>query len=186
MPLDTEIEMSPASGLAQVELVPIRKDFLHGQRVFLDYSTMEDATEAELPKPKLGSPPIIKIPIDLKDEKILSDEFKTLYEKFKEILISSDLQQYYTVVRDLRDIINKQILFLSASNERKSGRIVDQDGKAGTLEGQELIKQISTKLGGDLSSLLNQPSVGLPNIGVVLYGIFAKLQPGFSQRLLPR
>ena len=114
MPLDTEIEMSPASGLAQVELVPKRKAFLHGQRVFLDYSTMEDATEAELPKPKLGSPPITKIPIDPKDEKILSDEFKTLYEKFKEIPISSDLRPYYGVVRDLRDIINKPIRFLSA------------------------------------------------------------------------
>ena len=51
MPLDTEIEMSPASGLAQVELVPIRKDFLRGQGVFLDYSTMEDATEAGFQNP---------------------------------------------------------------------------------------------------------------------------------------
>ena len=49
---------------------------------------------------------------------------------------------------------------LYASNEWKSGRIVDQDGKAGTPEGQELIKQIAIKLGGDLSSLLNQPPVG--------------------------
>ena len=160
MPLDTEIEMSPASGLAQVELVPKRKAFLHGQRVFLDYSTMEDATEAELPKPKLGSPPITKIPIDPKDEKILSDEFKTLYEQFKEIPISSDLRQYCRVVRDLRDVINKPIRFLSTLNELKSGRIVDQNGKTGTPEGQEIIKQIAIKLGGDLSSLLNQPPVG--------------------------
>jgi len=160
MPLDTRIEMSPASGLAQIELVPIRTDLPRGQGVFLDYSTMEDVTEAALPKPKLGSPPITKIPIDPKDEKILSDEFKALYEQFKEIPISSDLRQYYRVVRDLRDIINKPIPFLSASNERKSGRIVDQDGNAGTPKGQELIKQIATKLGGDLSSLLNQPFVG--------------------------
>ena len=86
MPLDTEIEMSPASGLAQVELVPKRKAFLHGQRVFLDYSTMEDATEAERPKPKLGSPPITKIPIDPKDEKILAEKAADLLDEIRKYI----------------------------------------------------------------------------------------------------
>jgi hypothetical protein len=72
MPLDTKVWMSPASGLAQVEFVPIDRDFLRGHRVFLDYSTMEDVTNAELPRPKLGSPPITNMLVDPTDSKILA------------------------------------------------------------------------------------------------------------------
>jgi hypothetical protein len=160
MPLDTEIEMSPASGLAQVELVPLQKDFLRGQRVSLDYDTMEDAIEADLPKPKLGSPPLTKILNDPEDKKILSAEFKALCEKFKTTPISRDLGPYCNVVQALRDAIRQPIRFLSSSNEWTSGRIVDQDGKAGTHAGQGLIQHIGVKLGNDLRELLKQPLVG--------------------------
>jgi hypothetical protein len=160
MPLDMQIEMSPANGLAQVELVPMRKDFLRGQRVFLDYDTMEDAREEELPKPKLGSPPLTKIFNDPEDRKILSDEFKAVCEKFKTTYISRDLGPYCGVVKTLRDAIRQPIRFLSSSKEWTSGRIVDQDGQAGTPKGQELIKQILAKLGSDLRELLNPPLMG--------------------------
>jgi hypothetical protein len=159
MPLDTHIEMSPASGLAQVELVPIKKDFLRGQRVFLDYSLMEDATETDLPKPKLGFPPLTKILVDPDDRNLLS-EVKTSWDKFREIHIGGDLQQYCEVVKELKEAVTKSISFLSASNRRIRGRIVDQDGKAGTSQGQELIKHISAKLGKDLRALLDQLHVG--------------------------
>src|SRR5215831_892871 len=56
--------------------------------------------------------------------------------------------------------VRQPIRFLSSSKEWTSGRIVDQDGKAGTPKGQELIKQILAKLGSDLRELLNQPLVG--------------------------
>jgi hypothetical protein len=49
--------------------------------------------------------------------------------------------------------------FPSVSNRWVSGRIVDQDGRAGTPQGQELIKQISAKLGRDLRDLLDRPFV---------------------------
>jgi hypothetical protein len=160
MPLDIQIEMSPASGLAQVELVPMRKDFLRGQRVFLDYDTMGDVREEDLPKPKLGSPPLTKILNDPEDRKILSDDFKAVCERFKTTYISRDLGPYCRVVKALRDAIRQPTRFLSSSKEWTSGRIVDQDGKAATPEGQELIKQILAKLGSDLSDLLNQPLVG--------------------------
>lgn len=167
MPLNTEIEMSPASGLAQVELVPIQRDFLHGQKVFLDYSTMADATEADLPKPKLGSPLLTKILSDPEDRKIVSDEFKELCEKFKTTHIKHrirrgiwDLDPYCTVVTALRDSIKQPIPLRSTSNERTHGSIVDQDGKASTHGGQELIQHIGAKLGSDLRELLNQPLVG--------------------------
>src|SRR5712692_7900942 len=159
MPLDTHIEMSPASGLAQIELVPIKTDFLRGQRVFLDYSLMEDATEADLPKPKLGFPPLMKILVDPEDRRILS-VVKTAWDRFRGIHISGDLHQYCKIVGELKVVVTAQISFRSASNRWISGRIVDQDGKAGTPQGQELIKHISAKLGRDLGALLKQPLVG--------------------------
>jgi hypothetical protein len=70
MPLETKVWMSPASGLAQVEFVPIDRDFLQGHRVFLDYLAMEDVAETELPKPRLASPPIRNIPVDPADSVI--------------------------------------------------------------------------------------------------------------------
>ena len=167
MPLDIQIEISPARGLAQVELVPMRKDFLRGQRVFLDYDTMEDTKETDLPKLKLGSPPLTKILNDPEDGKILSDEFKAICEKFRTMYISQDLGPYCSAVKALRDAIRQPTRFLSSSKEWISGRIVDQDGKTGTSKGQELIKQTLAKLGSDLSDLLNQPLVLLnqPPVG---------------------
>jgi hypothetical protein len=82
MPLDAKVWMSPASGLAQVEFVPIDRDFLRGHRVFLDYSTMEEVANAELPKPKLGSPPITNMLVDPADSKILSENFEMVCENF--------------------------------------------------------------------------------------------------------
>jgi len=122
-------------------------------------SRMEDATEADLPKPKLGFPPLTEIPVDPEDSKILST-VRTLWDEFKTIHISGDLRQYCRVVGELKKAVNKPSPFRSSSNRWMSGRIVDQDGTAGTPQGQELIKHISAKLGRDLRELLNQPLVG--------------------------
>ncbi len=86
MPMNTHVWMYPASGLARVEFVPIDRDFLWGHRVFLDYSTMEEVTAAELPKPKRGYPPITNMSVDPsvdpEDFKILSHHFKMVCENF--------------------------------------------------------------------------------------------------------
>lgn len=159
MPLDTYIEMSPASGLAQVELVPLYRDFLRGQRVFLDYSRMEDATEADLPKPKLGFPPLAKIRVAPEDHKIWS-EVRMVWDEFMAIDISGDLREYCRIVVELKEAVKKQGRFLSESNMWISGRIVDQDGNAEKPLGQELIRDISAKLGRDLRELPHQPLIG--------------------------
>jgi hypothetical protein len=62
---------------------------------------------------------------------------------------------------ELKDAVNQPTRFLSPSNRWISGRIVDQDGKAGTLQGQELIRQISVKLDTDLRALLAPPFLGV-------------------------
>jgi hypothetical protein len=120
---------------------------------------MEDATEADLPKPKLGFPPLAKILVDPEDRKILSD-VRASWDKFRGVHISGDLRQYCRVVGELKETVNKPIRFLSVSNRWISGRIVDQDGKAGTPQGQELIGQISAELGRALRELLDQPLLG--------------------------
>jgi len=159
MPLDTHIAMSPASGLAQIELVPIQTDFLRGQRVFLDYALMEDATEAELPKPQLGFPPLMKIQVDPEDRRLLS-VVKTAWDTFRDIHIRGELHQYCTAVGELKAIVTPQLSFPSAANRVTRGRIVDQDGQAGTPQGQALIQHLAAKLGEDLRTLHHQPLVG--------------------------
>ncbi len=57
-----------------------------GREFSWTYSTIEDATEAELPKPKLGSPPITKIPIDPKDEKILAEKAADLLDEIRKYI----------------------------------------------------------------------------------------------------
>jgi hypothetical protein len=153
MPLDTTVWMSPASGLAQVEFVPIDRDFLRGHRVFLDYSTMEDITQAELPKPKLGSPPITNMLVDPADSKILSENFGIICENFLNSSVRDP--QYHKIVGSLKDALNKPTRFQSSPNRWVNGRIVDKDGRAKTQRGQNLIDRVSAKLGSDLQELLH-------------------------------
>ena len=61
-----------------------------GREFSWTYSTIEDATEAELPKPKLGSPPITKIPIDPKDEKILAEKAADLLDEIRKYIFFED------------------------------------------------------------------------------------------------
>jgi hypothetical protein len=55
----------------------------------------------------------------------------------------------------LKDVLNKPIRFQSSPNRWVNGRIVDKDGKAKTVRGQNLIDRVSAKLGSDLQELLH-------------------------------
>jgi len=153
MPMNTHVWMYPASGLARVEFIPINRDFLRGHRVFLDYSTMEEVTEAELPKRKLGSPPITNMLVDPADSKILSENFEMVCENFLNSSIRDP--QYHKIVGSLKNVLNTPIRFQSSLNRWVNGRIVDKDGKAKTPRGQNLIDRVSAKLGSDLQELLD-------------------------------
>jgi hypothetical protein len=65
MPVDISVEIRPASGLAQITLVPSNHEdsgFLRGRQILLDYSTMEEADPP--PPPSLGWPTVVKIKVD--------------------------------------------------------------------------------------------------------------------------
>jgi len=149
MPLDTEIRMSSASGLAQVELVPEEKYFLGGQRVFLDYSRMENTKE--LPPVKLCFPDIAEDHlIDDHDYRLLGAGFRHVWDAF----LTTDLtdRKYDGCVHSLREEIQKSRR--SPYGGRKYTRIVNKDGKTSTAEGQAIIDKISAKLGKDFKRTL--------------------------------
>ena len=148
MPLDVHIRVASAGGLAQVELIPEDREFLGGERIFLDYNNMKD-TET-IPPPKLGFPPeVLIIPVDQKDSKILqNNNFQRICNDFHRTGVYS--QDYYGFVLRLRDELRMPIRISGDSGNWISGRIVDQDGKTGTSEGQRIINKISKKLEDDL------------------------------------
>lgn len=135
MPLDMNICVASAGGLAQVELVPEEKEFLGGARIFLDYNNMEDTITLP-PPPKLGFPPITNIQGDPHDAKIFNQNFQAMCNYF----LNKDINnpEYIRIVRKLRDKL------------REIGKVINQDGITGTQEGQKIINKISEKLGNDL------------------------------------
>ena len=151
MSLDVHVCVASAGGLAQVELIPEEKEFLGGKPIFLDYNNMED-TET-IPDPKLGFPPVESIPVDPKDSRILqNNNFQRICNDFHSIGVYSS--RYRACVKNLRDELRKPINFLNNARVQISGRIVNQDGKTGTPEGQKVINKISKKLGNDLTVIV--------------------------------
>ena len=152
MPLDVHIRVASAGGLAQVELIPEEKEFLGGERIFLDYNNMRDTKT--LPPLKLGFPLITKMEVDPNDARIMSLNFKQLCDAFHSIGVYS--QNYYECVLRLRDGVRNPNRFRSNSGDRISGRIVSQDGETATSEGQRIITKISKKLGDDLGMAVSR------------------------------
>ncbi|WP_347274612.1 hypothetical protein [Candidatus Kuenenia sp.] len=148
MPLDMNICVASAGGLAQVELVPEEKEFLGGARIFLDYNSMEDTDV--LPVPKLGFPPkVLIIHVDKKDSKILqNNNFQKICNDFHQKGVYHP--DYYRYVHRLRDELRKPISISGNSGNWISCRIVNQNGKTGTSGGQRIINKISKRLGDDL------------------------------------
>ena len=146
MLLNIKICAASANGLARVELIPEKQEFLGGQQVLMDYSRMEEAND--LPKIKLGFPPISDFEIDTKDYRMFHvHSFRQTIDDFRNSRITD--QDYDMHVSKLRS----QIQRLSLWNINLF-RIVNKDGKAGTDEGQIIIDAISKKLGSDFSRLL--------------------------------
>jgi|GEM_PF-3506148 len=145
MPLSAEIRMASANGLAQIELIPEDKEFLGGQRVFLDYSYMQKIEN--LPPEKLGFPSIEDLPHDPHDVKLLSLSFKNLSSQF--LKMSLEDPSYYKCIEELKAHVSRPYQY---GNQR--GRIVDKNGMAGTEEGQEIVEALSAKLSRDFMGVL--------------------------------
>ena len=146
MPLCIKIRVASANGLAQVELIPENKEFLGGQRVFMDYSRMTETNE--VPRLRLGFPPVTDFDVDTKDYRINHVySFKKIYEDF----FATDIIDpgYEECIHKLRYEIHKLTLW-----KNNSYRVVNKDGKTGTGKGQIIINEISKKMGSDFSRML--------------------------------
>lgn len=150
MPLDVHIRVASAGGLAQVELIPEEKEFLCGERIFLDYNNMEDMET--LPPQKLGFPPITKMEVDPNDVKIFNQNFQAMYNYF----LTKDINnpEYFRAVRKLRDKLREPAQFRNEQNALIIGKVINQDGKTRTPGGQKIIDTISKKLGNDLTMVV--------------------------------
>ena len=144
--LDISVTMKPASGLAQVEIIPKEKAFLRGRRVFLDYSRMRETNA--LPEIKRGWPDIVNIRVFPDDRRILRDRY--VIKKFLEDPAHSD--SYKDLLLDLRQIFSASQR-IQIGNNRFNFKTIDQYGKVATPEGQEIINQLKIKLEQDFMLL---------------------------------
>ncbi len=142
--LDAKVRMRPASGLAQVELLPKNIDFLQGRKVFLDYSTMRAVDQ--LPRQSRGWPPIEEILTDPEDILLNQGEMDiALFES-----CSPDSKNY------LHQLNRIGLLLKSSSLVRDFGedirvQVLDAEGKACTNKGQALIQRLAQKFLADFS-----------------------------------
>lgn len=150
MLLDVHIRVASAGGLAQVELIPEEREFLGGERIFLDYNNMKDTETLQLPK--LGFPQRTKMEVDPNDVKIFNPNFQAMCNYFLNKDINSP--EYFRAVRKLRDKLREPSQFKNEQNESIVGKVINQDGKTGTQEGQKIIEKISKKLGDDLTKVV--------------------------------
>lgn len=147
MLLDVHIRVASAGGLAQVELIPEEREFLGGERIFLDYNNMKDTETLQLPK--LGFPQRTKMEVDPNDVKIFNPNFQAMCNYF----LNKDINnpEYFRAVRNLRDKLREPSQFSNEQNALIIGKVINQDGKTGTPDGQIIINKISEKLGNDLT-----------------------------------
>lgn len=148
-PLDVEVRMKPASGLARVEILPANKEFLQGRRVFLNYQTMRETDS--LPQLGQGWPPVQEIVVD-------PDDF--------EIRNNSHIAQQFLNVHPGNNTYYVGMLKAVASNlfckKRKFERAdfsvsmfpVGIDGRPCTDRGAEIIDSVRIKMEDDFSRLV--------------------------------
>ena len=152
MPLSVNVEMSPASGLAKVELIPESKEFLGGRRVFLDYSTMEETSG--LPARRIGFPETVdyfRYPIGSGDERILSRRFQRAAERY--LQADASAREYGPALGALGRLLKPTYNSLQGTGTS----LVDKNGKASTERGQRAIDAVSAKMDTDLQKLLGIP-----------------------------
>ncbi len=148
-PLDIEIIMSPASGLAKLEFVPENKEFLGGRRVFLDYSSMDDTDS--LPEFELGFPPVVDHSADPEDRNMVSTYCRHIFENFLNTSLGDT--NYELFLENLRDHIKKPVNYRNKDGKWINARIVNKDGKPSQVENRELISSISKKINDDFLSI---------------------------------
>jgi hypothetical protein len=144
--IDINIEMRPTKGIARIELIP-RKIRL-GRRS-LEYSIMNPVEEKDLPKLKQAWPETIKVetskdPMAFQDTKPCEDFIR---EKI-------DSEIYVEKLGNLKKWLTTRV-GANIDGELKYLMKIDQDGKAGSRAGQEIIEIISSKLERDVREMIS-------------------------------
>ena len=147
MPLDTVVRMRPASGLAQVELVPIDVSFLKGRHVFLDYVAMKGASK--LPKQQGGWPQIKEIIVDPNDRALR--RWQEAVDRFEELRPNDD--GYWNIIDQMKSMLIQKTQ-ISLAGKQVNAHVIDQNGKPCTSFGSECIRRVSEKFERDLVSLI--------------------------------
>lgn len=148
--LDIDVRMRPASGLAKVEILPQKSEFLHGRRVRLDYGKMR--TPEKLPIYNRGWPRLQEIVVDPEDENLCNQE--SFIERF-EALSPAD-PGYNAAVDRLRDYIIRRSLQKVFFGTVYYLQSIDQNGAACSVKGNLLVARISDKLGKDFKYFFNK------------------------------
>ncbi len=153
--LDVHLRLSAAKGLAEIELVPHEKYFLfEGQRIRLDFLSMEEIKAEDLPAQKAAYPYVDKLKPDLMDRDFYAADFVRIWGEYEQG------ENYSTassgiLLQELRAFFNRPRRIFE-NGRYVSYFLVDQDGLSGTEKGQKVIKRISRKMGRDFKGLLNK------------------------------
>lgn len=142
MPINVRLRMKPASGRAQIELVPRNKDFLRNQKVFLDYSTMRGASS--IPRQGRGFPSVQELLVHPTD--FILKEFRAPIEFF--LTTKPTDPRYQNAVDEVKKALCHRGVYSFLFADLPI-RVVDQDGLACTESGQLLVQSIAEKFEQD-------------------------------------
>jgi hypothetical protein len=145
--LNIEVRIRPASGLAKIEILPEDTSFLQGDRVLLNYSTMRFVSK--LPSRMRGWPRIEEIVVD-PDDGVLRDGIRIVEAFEKATPIARD---YICLVDELRDKVIKGTTVKMVAGLRLYLGAVDQNGRACSSLGNEIIHRIASKFLSDFQLL---------------------------------
>ena len=139
IPLDIDIEMRPAGGLARIKITPQEKKFLNGRSLFFDYSKMSHILKSDLPQIARAWPELVQIQITEDPDAYNSSTFRYFMDQ--------EINSY-----DYLDLIKDVKQELSTGFSEDSGqwaKKIDQNGIAGSKKGLTVIHNIANKIGAD-------------------------------------
>lgn len=155
--LDIEVRIRPASGLAKIEILPEDITFLQGDRVLLNYSTMRFASK--LPSRMRGWPRTDELVVDPDDDVLRSG--RNLVEVFETTLPTA--RDYIRLIDQLRDRVIKGTTLRTVGGLQLYLGAVDQDGRACTGLGEEILYRIASKFESDFRRLQLERRTALMN-----------------------
>jgi len=177
MPVDISVEIRPASGLAQITLAPSNPDdrlFLRGRKIFLDYSTMEEADPP--PPPTRGWPSVVKIEVD-PDAYFL----KGYRWKIRQYLQANPADtQFMSKVNKVSDALKIiPYVYGVVLNGLKN---IDQDGIAGTEDASLKIDEIANKT-AEYFSIIQSNDENKKKFIIRMTWLFAKTPKNLKQKM---